>query len=792
MKYIPYKYGNMSIPGGGYVTGFCFSENSKNILYARTDIGGIYKYNDQMNSWHSLNEDVDMLNSSEVFPIALAVDKADSDILYAVSGMFSWHDRESKKPAHFSVSLDGGKSFIHKEMPCSAHGNLPGRGTGYRLVITSGAKKQIYYASQREGLFRTGDMGDTWTSIDVCGELHLTFVWTDPEGKRIIVGTAGVEGGNDSSRGHSLFISYDSGESFEPMTMPENSAPEDSLWKGYVPHRYVYDGKYFYCTLNNTGSRAFWLDLSYSCDSGGVTGGIVLRYSFDSIGRVCGYKNITPRLQVNTQGVYKSDEDEIFDYGFGGISCCESMPGLLATGTISRQYKGEIIYISRDYGDNWEIALHDLDIGNMSFNTSYMKPEYNGGHSLIHWLTDVKINPRNPDEIWFNTGTGVFRGQNFTKPTRAFSDCCVGIEETVHLNVYCPVSGPVIALDMVGDLGGFAFTKLDTPCENSFADSKGNRYITCINADISDFDSSKLIVSARGNWTGITKGGLIISEDYGFRFRRLDMPYGISEYLDERLRAIEMPNTNPGFVARSGDEKNIVYCVAEGHRLLMKGVITSSDGGRTFQKTKIFDLKGNDISDNSLKFKAFSDRVLTEVFYGFGDGMTVYYSHDGGITFKQIAVTNSFDDVEVGLIDCNIGADIRAESGKAGVFYVALGDKGLWKYFIEASGVRTVSLTGKGDSVYRVGLGIISPESDYLNDDKALYVCGIIAGQYGFYRSFDDGATWEKINNDSQMFGLINSIDGDCRKYGRYFIATGSFGLKYGEVIEDGRVVQTD
>lgn len=39
--YIPYEYRHASVPGGGFVTGFCFHPAEKNILYARTDIGGV-------------------------------------------------------------------------------------------------------------------------------------------------------------------------------------------------------------------------------------------------------------------------------------------------------------------------------------------------------------------------------------------------------------------------------------------------------------------------------------------------------------------------------------------------------------------------------------------------------------------------------------------------------------------------------------------------------------------------------------------------------------------------------
>ena len=90
-------------------------------------------------------------------------------------------------------------------------------------------------------------------------------------------------------------------------------------------------------------------------------------------------------------------------------------------------------------------------------------------------------------------------------------------------------------------------------------------------------------------------------------------------------------------------------------------------------------------------------------------------------------------------------------------------------------------LTKEGDEVYRVGLGIGSPGGDYYQDAKAVYCNAKLDGDYGFYRTLDEGNSFERINTQNQMFGEINSIDGDCRVFGRFYLATGSNGLLYGE-----------
>lgn len=757
---IPYLYRNAPIPGGGYVTGFVYHQKVPGILYARTDIGGTYRFDN--GRWHSLIDHVTGENLAETYPIALALDDHHPDRLYIVSGV------NGEDHGTLSISEDRGEHFTYKTVPTLVHGNLSGRGTGFRLVVDKNDENVLLFASQLGGLWKTCDRGDTWQRLPP-EEDYTTFVWLSDDSNMIVVGTAGYTTRvDDTLRGHSLYVSYDGGGSFEKLPMPENVIVPDSKMNGLVASRYDFDGKYLYVTMNSTGRWNYIVPLGYSCDTGDVIGGRVVRYRFEQ-GRIVGFDDITP-----------AGEDWL-NYGFGGICSCPAKPGLLACSTLCKEKESpEIVYVSEDYGETWRESLNGLEKGGIRFRTSYMKPQYNGGVSLLHWLSDVKIDPFDPNKLWFNSGTGVFTTDALLSDDPAYHDWCDGIEETVHLNVHGPVAGDVKLVDIVGDLGGFAFRDLDKPCDNSFDDAEGNRYITCINADLSDENSGLAVITARGNWKGKTKGGLIRTED-GFRtFRRLPMPFELGGKIAEQLHLIENPNVNPGWVAMSPDGKNILWSIADVIRLPVELVIVSNDGGETFRPVDVFDLEGNAVTEGF--FKAYSDRVNPKLFYGFGGEGQLYVSRDGGRQFYQKRVPG-FPKADFGLIDCANKTEIRGAAGQEGLFYMALGADGMWKYHYdsEKDAITCEKLSAAGDTCLRLGLGLGREGGNYLEEPKAIYLCGRIDGEYGFYRTLDEGRTYARLNEANQMYGEINSIDGDKGQFGRFFLATGSRGVLYGE-----------
>lgn len=777
-KNISYRYGNLPIPGGGYVSGFLFHPTVPDILYCRTDIGGCYRYDFQNDSWISLVEHVSHFDLSETFPLAIALDPRDPSIIYSACGL--GHAYYGKYPnGILACSDDYGATWTTKEIPCHVHGNNVGRGTGCRLVVDPVDSNVIYFASQEGGLLRSGDKGDSWESIKVCteshpeNELNLAFVWVSPNGKTIVVSSSGLSNKEaDDVRGHSLYVSYDRGNSFKELTQPEYNKENKAKLKGLVGHRYDFDGKHLYITMNQTGPYAYLIESGYSCSCGDVTDGYILRYPFNSDGTLGEPEDISP--EYDKIGLRKGN----IYCGFGGICSSPQKPGYIVASTICN-HAGDCVFVSMDYGNTWEVKLFNLEVGNLRFNTSYMKPEYNGGVSLIHWLSDIKINPFNPDMVFFNSGTGVFASMNLLQDDFYWSDHCKGIEETVHLNVYAPVCGDITALDIVGDLGGFVFTDINKPCENTFADEKNDRYITSINADYPDTIPNVFAATPRGNWTSRTCGGVVYSEDAGKTLRHCAMPYGLTDEIDRRLKHISKPNNNSGWIAMSSDSQRLVWAIADGGNITSDCVVYSEDKGFSFKKSSVTNLNGEPAEGN---FKPFFDRCNSNYCYGFGENSRLYVSRDGGKTFCEKQSPDTFPKVFLSGIDAACDVEIRGFAGTSGKFIMAMNTNGLWElsYDICSDRFTARKLSSGDDAVFCIGLGIMPDTTEYINNDKAFYINGIIDGVYGFYRSLDYGKTWTKINTDSQRFGEIKSIDADKRVFGRYFIATGTRGLKYG------------
>jgi hypothetical protein len=58
-----YQWKNAEIVGGGFIPGIIFSEAEKDLIYARTDIGGLYRMNKSTKRWENLLKWVGVVSS---------------------------------------------------------------------------------------------------------------------------------------------------------------------------------------------------------------------------------------------------------------------------------------------------------------------------------------------------------------------------------------------------------------------------------------------------------------------------------------------------------------------------------------------------------------------------------------------------------------------------------------------------------------------------------------------------------------------------------------------------------
>lgn len=739
-----YRYKNLPIGGGGYVTGFAADENG--YIYCRTDIGGCYSCPPPHNEWKPLSHNADINSGWLCNPLAIT---AKNGKFYALFG--------NNKENYLGISENNGESFLFHRFPDPVHGNCLGRSTGERIAVTS---DKIFAGSRGGGLLYTDiNCKKEWKKaelpetdgekllisrefekplVEISPSDDITFVKAVND-SIIAVGTAGNQ---------SVMISYDSGKSFEILA--EQPLPAENKYP-YTAQRCAVYGTDIYIAYSASFDDRKNPWFSYACDRSEIKSGKILRYKLTN-GKLIFSADITPPAEKG---------------GFSGISVSSDGDYLVCTTVCGSP---DCVYLSRNKGESWEEVLTDKTRAEQDFHTPYLKHENNNNASVIHWTSDILIDPNDKHTAYINTGTGVFRTRSLGKKHTVWEDFCEGIEETVHLAIYSPPAGKVRVLDITGDLGGFSFTDIDRCCDFTFRDENNNRYITAINADFAESRPEITVSTPRGNWTGTSKGCAAVSFDGGITWKNMPDPAGFNQRTDALLEAISKPNVNSGWTAVSSDGKAIIRQVADIRSLPAECCFVTYDYGESWLPIRFIE-NGKAADIKSLCVKIFSDRLSPDVFYAFGNNGEFFVSRDKGKTFALTEISGGLPKVDYSVIERMETADIRVSPYKSGELLLCFSKYGIFKLRDCETGFKAERIISENDcpKAFCGGYG----------KENVICFCGIYKGVYGFFRSYCGG--WIRINTDSAQFGHIRSICGDPRAYGRFYFATGSFGSLYGE-----------
>jgi xyloglucan-specific exo-beta-1,4-glucanase len=722
-----YIWNNVTVVGGGYVPGIIFNTKQKDLIYARTDIGGAYRWNPCTKSWIPLLDWVGPDDWSLSGVASLATDPVEPNRLYIAAGCYT-NDWTSINAAILR-STNYGKSFKRTVLPFKLGGNMPGRSMGERLAIDPNKNSIVYLgAPSGNGLWRSLDYGATWSKVasfpnpgtyvmdpnsdytkDIIGVVWVTFdPKTGSRGKATNTIYVGV-----ADKGLSIYRSNDAGATWEAVPGQPT---------GFLPHHGI------------LGSNGL-LYISYSDTCGPYDGGKGDVWKFDTASG--SWTLISP--------IPSTSGDDYF--GYGGLAVDAQNPNTIMVASLNSWWPDAIIFRSNDAGATWKRIwewggwpnrilhyAHDISAAPwLDWSTPKDPPEI--APKLGWMMGDLDIDPFNSDRMMYGTGATIYGTEDLTAwDTNGLFHISVmaqGIEETAVLDLISPPEG-VHLISALGDIGGF-------PHEN-FAKVPVKMMTNPIIGSTTSMDFAELrpsVIVRVGNQDG--KGIIGFSQDGGANW----------------VPAATLPanTTEGGTVALAADARAVVWSPRGA------AVHYSIDNGATWTASEGIPA-GARVS---------SDRVNPKKFYGFASGQ-FFVSTDGGATFTASAAT--------GLP--TILARFKAVPGREGDIWLGGGDeketiRGMWQSTNSGASFTKLENVTAAECV---GFGKAAPKETY----PAIYTSATIGGIRGIFRSDNAGASWVRINDDDHQYAWTGAaITGDPRIYGRVYVATNGRGIIYGD-----------
>ncbi len=411
---VPYRWRSVQMVGAGFVDGIVFHPTARGVRYARTDMGGAYRWDPGSNRWMPILDWVPFRDLNLMGVESIAVDPTDARKVYLACGTYT---NPSTPDGAILRSTDGGRSFAISRVPIKFGGNENGRGNGERMTVDPNDPKRLLLGTRHDGLWRSDDGALTWrrvTSFPVVGAARgagVVVTLFDPSEKGVAYVAVSDEAGPN------LYATHDDGTTWSPVP----NAPT-----GLFPTHMV-----------RGDDGALWL--TYGSDPGprGMTNGAVWKLK---------------------DGVWSDVTPEMGRFGYVAVSVQKGKP---ETAIVSTFYhpEHEQIFRTTDGGKDWRPTIG----GKESYDDK--KAPYIA-HTGIHWLFDIEIDPANPDHAIFTTGYGGhetfdLRNADRGKPV-TWQAMATGIEESVGLELLSPTKG-VPLVSAIGDYGGFVHRNLDRP-----------------------------------------------------------------------------------------------------------------------------------------------------------------------------------------------------------------------------------------------------------------------------------------------------------------------------------------
>ncbi|MGF0169827.1 1,4-beta-glucanase [Streptomyces sp. Marseille-Q5077] len=407
-----YRWRNAVMGGTGFVTGVLFHPAVRGLAYARTDIGGAYRWDDRAARWTPLTDHLGWDDWNLLGVEAIAVDPAHPDRLYLALGTYaqSWASNGA-----VLRSDDRGATWTRADLTVKLGANEDGRGTGERLLVDPRDSDTLWLGTRHDGLLKSTDRGATWAAA--------TGFPASPsatgQGVTLLVAAgrtlyAGWGDGDGTAAAGNLYRTVD-GTKWEAVPgQPTGTAAK-------VPIRAAYDRH----------SHELYVTYANAPGPNGQSDGSVhgLRTTDGK------WTEVTPVKPGGTD-----------TFGYGGIAVDARRPGTVVVSTNNRWADIDTVYRTTDGGRAWT-SLKDTAVIDVT-ETPYLKwgaeqPKFGW------WIQAVALDPYDSRHLVYGTGATLYG----TRDLKHWAPQIRGLEETSVRQLISPPAGRAHLISGNGDIG---------------------------------------------------------------------------------------------------------------------------------------------------------------------------------------------------------------------------------------------------------------------------------------------------------------------------------------------------
>jgi len=798
-----FHWGNVAIGGGGFVSAIVPSPIEQNLLYARTDVGGAYRWDESAKKWVQMMDWVDISERGLLGIEALAVDPKTPGKVYMVAGTTYWNADSStgyKGRSALLRSIDYGRTWEkiytwnENTKNFYAHGNGMGRGNGEALTIDPNNSDIMFYGSKSKGMWKSIDNGTTWSHVDgfttaagsdtTWNGSGFSFVSFAPGSSTTLYAGFLREASN-------VFRSTDGGKTWANLAIPDalRKTAGGKLVR-LMPQRLAVtpDNSALFVTFaDGAGPHTMAWDEGWGMIYDGFGRGAVLKY--DVAGAT--WSDVSPAdyIDDNATGASKYDSlnvagnavaDGHYNYiaPYGGISINPNNPLEMAvstegytgaqywkTGTTWKDAWGTQIFYTKDGGKRWVASFKYQGspvIEQMSENgMGWMK------NSSIHWSGSIVIDPFDPKKVWISSGNGIFRTDDITDYSedaatvdahglidpwgmtqrQVWKVVSHGIEEVVPEEVVSIPGGPLISI--IGDYDGFRHD------------------------DVTAYPAQRHQTNVGGSWVGLgstrglayaPKSGTLVkvSDARSYKFQYNSVPVAPLQYSKDSgttwsVETYTGPSTSytKGSVAISADGAVALWTP------------TNKDGASgNWPIQRNANSAWSEVSGIDGAYVV-GDPVDANVFYAYNRTTGDFFkSSDKGLTFAKVGTPGASDSRKF--------RTVLGSTGELWLPVVKSGTKG--SLLRSKDGGATWAAIAGVEKCEAVGFGKAATGKTF----PSVFAYADIGGVTGVFQSDDEGATWTRVNDDGHEYGgLANGefVMGDMNTYGVVYMSTAGSGI---------------